>query len=133
MMVVMSYEQTVIKNYTRASLTPIIEGWLLEKGFDVSILANRVDGKKKTGWFSSEEITVFLENAPDGCIIRMSGSSELRQHLKHHLSTLPPRKKSISKEIIIKEREMVSIPCPYCRSLVPVTEKKCPNCGANIR
>lgn len=133
MMVIMSYDRLLVRSYSRADLTPVVEGLLLEKGFDVSILANRINGEKKTGWFSSENITIFLENFPDGCIIRISGTPEIAQNLKHNLSSLPPNKKIATKETIIKEREIVSIPCPYCRTLVPITEKRCPNCGAYVR
>jgi TM2 domain-containing membrane protein YozV len=32
------------------------------------------------------------------------------------------------KETIV--REIVKVPCPYCRKLVDITQDKCPNCGA---
>lgn len=129
----MSYEQVTIKNYTDADLTPIIESWLLEREFTVSILANRIEGNKKTGWFSSENVTIFLENFPDGCVIRISGSQETKRYLKQYLSALPQKKKAVSKETIIREREIVSVPCPYCGALVPITEKICQNCKAPVR
>jgi len=31
---------------------------------------------------------------------------------------------------IIKEREIVKIPCSHCSQLVDITADKCPNCGA---
>ena len=37
---------------------------------------------------------------------------------------------AVKETTIIKEREIVKIPCPYCNQLVDVTADKCPNCGA---
>lgn len=113
-------------------LIPVIETWLEKEGFSVSILANRLDGTKKTGFFSSENVTVFLEEYPEQCSVKIQGSVEVCQRLKQYLLSLPP-KKAKQKEVIIKEREIVSIPCPYCRTLVNITEKKCPNCGAYLK
>ena len=55
--------------------------------------------------------------------------------------TLPPRtvtpKKKIKKEkdvegktVIIKEREIIKLRCPYCRGLYDESYDKCPHCGA---
>jgi len=123
----------LLKNYSMYDLIPLIETWLEREGFLVSVLANRIDGTKRTGFFSSEKVTVFLENYPEQCSIKLQGSMDICQRLGQYLQSLPPKEKTREKEIIIKERETVSIPCPYCRTLVSVTEKKCPNCGAYIR
>lgn len=32
--------------------------------------------------------------------------------------------------VIIKEREIVKLRCPYCSNLYDITENKCPTCGA---
>lgn len=116
-------------------LIPLIEAWLEKEGFTVSVLANRVDGTKKTGFFSSDNITIFLEDYPSGCSVKMRGSIDVCQSVGNYLLQLPPREiqPQVVKEIIIKERETVSVPCPYCRTLVPLTERKCPSCGAPIR
>lgn len=37
---------------------------------------------------------------------------------------------TIQKEVI---KEIVKVPCEYCRTLVEVTQTKCPNCGAPLR
>jgi Ca2+/Na+ antiporter len=42
------------------------------------------------------------------------------------------QKPAVEKETII-ERDVVRIPCKYCKTLVdPVHDKVCPNCGAPI-
>ena len=38
----------------------------------------------------------------------------------------------ISERVIIKEREIVKVRCPYCGTLADVTLNKCPNCGAKL-
>jgi len=45
----------------------------------------------------------------------------------------PPKEAAPPKEIIIREREIVRIPCQYCQQLVDVTAVKCPFCGAAPR
>lgn len=123
----------LLKNYSMYDLIPLIATWLEDKGFQVSILANRIEGVKRTGFFSSEKVTVFLEDYPDYCSIKLQGSLDLCTALGQYLRSLPPKEKAKEREVIIKEREVVSIPCPYCGTLVSLTERKCPNCGAYIR
>ncbi len=116
-------------------LIPLVETWLEKEGFTVSVLANRVDGTKKTGFLSSENVTLFLEDSPDFCSVKIQGSLDVCQRLGNYLLQLPPKEIQHrgEKEIIIKEREIVSVPCQYCHTLVPLTDKRCPNCGAYIR
>ena len=43
-----------------------------------------------------------------------------------------PQESAIQRETII-QREVVKIPCKYCKTLIdPVRDKVCPNCGAPI-
>jgi TM2 domain-containing membrane protein YozV len=44
----------------------------------------------------------------------------------------PTHNQATIKETII-QKEIVKIPCQYCKHLVDVTADKCPNCGANPR
>jgi len=32
--------------------------------------------------------------------------------------------------VVVKEKEAATVPCAYCRSLMPETATSCPNCGA---
>ena len=123
----------LLKNYSMHDLIPLIETWLEREGFLVSILANRIDGTKSTGFFSSEKITIFLEDYPEQCSIKLQGSVDVCYNLGQYLQSLPSKEKSKDREIIIKERETVSVPCPFCGTLVSVTTKKCQNCGAYLR
>lgn len=117
------------------NLIPLVETWLEKEGFSVSVLANRVDGVKKTGIFSSEHIRLFFKDYPNGCSVEIQGSEGICQRAKEHLVQLPPKeaKPQKEKEVIIKEREIVSVPCPYCSALIPLTDKKCSNCGSPLR
>jgi len=114
-------------------LIPLTEIWLNKEGFAVSILANKIEGVKKTGFLSSERVIVFFEDYPEYCLIRLQGSTDICQRLDQYLRSLPPKEKMGKGEIIIKERETISIPCPYCRTLVSITQDRCPNCGAYIK
>jgi len=111
-------------------LLPLVEMWLEKEGFTVSVLANRVDGIKKTGFLSSDKVTVFLEDYIGLCSIRIEGQADACTRLAEYLKSLPPKREMSEKETIVKEREIIKIPCPYCRTLVSMTENKCPNCGA---
>jgi hypothetical protein len=114
-------------------LIPLVEAWLEQEGFSVSVLANRVEGVKKTGFLSSEKVTVFLEDYIGLCSVKIQGQSNACTGLAEYLKSLPTKAPRIDRETIIKEREIVTLPCPYCRTLVSVTERKCPNCGAYIK
>jgi len=35
----------------------------------------------------------------------------------------------VSKEVIIKEKEIIKRPCPYCGTLIPIEAERCPHCG----
>lgn len=114
-------------------LVPLIKTWLEGYGFTVSILANRIDGIKKTGLLKKESITIFLEDYPEYCTVRCQSATDMCNQLTQYLRSLPPKERKEEKEVIIKEREIVVIPCPYCRTLVKITEQRCPNCGAHIK
>jgi hypothetical protein len=102
------------------SLIPLIEAWLEEQDFAVSVLANRIDGVKKTGFLSSDKVTIFLEDYLGLCSVRLQGHTDTCAHLTEYLKSLPPKGAK-------------SIPCPYCRTLVSIEEKKCRNCGAYLK
>lgn len=122
-----------LNNYSMYDLIPLIEAWLGQEGFTVSVLANRVEGAKKTGFFSSEKVTVFLEDYIGLCSVKIQGQTNTCIRLVEYLRSLPNKAPRSEREVIIKEREIITMPCPYCRTLVSVTERKCPNCGAYIK
>jgi hypothetical protein len=114
-------------------LLPLVEAWLEKEGFAASVLANRIEGKKKTGFFSSETVRVFLEEYIGLCSVRIEGQTDACTRLAEYLRTLPPKEERREKETIVREREIVTMPCPYCRTLVRITETRCPNCGAYLK
>jgi len=117
-------------NYSMYDLIPLVETWLGKESFTVSVLANRVDGIKKTGFLSSDKVTVFLEDYIGLCSVRIEGQTDACARLAEYLKSLPPKRERTEKETIVKEREIVKMPCPYCRTLVSIAENRCPNCGA---
>jgi len=127
----MSVKPLFMNNYSMNHLIPLIENWLADKDFTVTILANRIDGVKKTGFLSSINVTIFIEDYVDGCSVKISGSLGISQELRQWLSMLLPREKPVQKETIIKEREVVLTRCPYCHKLYNESYEKCPNCGAS--
>lgn len=46
------------------------------------------------------------------------------------IQVAPPSPTPVVKEVIIKEKEVVMIPCKYCGTLMSQTETLCPHCGA---
>jgi len=111
-------------------LIPLLQTWLKKEGFAVSVLANRIDGTKKTGFFSSEEITIFLENYPEYCSAQLQGSTDVVQRLRRYVQSLPPKEKisHLLKEKEIVKEVIVKVRCPYCQSLYDETLDKCPYC-----
>jgi len=99
-------------------LIPLVETWLEKEGFHVSILANKIEGKKQTGIFSSENITVLLEDYIGLCSVKMQGDPDVCDRLQKYLQSLTP--KGI-------------VTCPYCGTLFDSSEKRCPKCGAYIK
>jgi hypothetical protein len=126
----MSVKPLFIKDYGMNHLIPLIENWLTDKDFSVTILANRIDGVKKTGFLSSVKVTIFIEDYADRCSVKISGSLGISQELRQWLLTLPPREEPTQKETIIKE-QVVLTRCQYCHKLYDESYEKCPNCGAS--
>ncbi len=102
------------------SLTPLIETWLEKEGFIVSVIANKIEGTKKTGIFSSQQITIFLEDYIGLCSVRMQGEPSICQRLSQYLESLPIQ-------------GLQTAACRYCGTLVDIKEKQCPKCGAPIK
>ncbi|MGC8896145.1 MAG: hypothetical protein ACP5LB_05200 [Candidatus Bathyarchaeia archaeon] len=124
---------SLLRNYTMYDLVPLIKTWLEGHDFIVSVLANRIDGTKKTGFFTAENVTIFLEDYPEYCIVKCQSPTDICNQLTQYLQSLPQKERKEEKEVIIKEREVVVIPCPYCGTLVKITEQRCPHCGAYIK
>ncbi|MEN3052332.1 MAG: hypothetical protein ABC606_00845 [Candidatus Methanosuratincola petrocarbonis] len=121
-----------IQNYSMYDLIPITENYLLSQGLSVTVIANKVEGTRKTGFFSSEQITVLFDHYPDGCIVRIRGPPSICSNLENLLRNLPKREMHDPRVTVIKEREIVVMPCPYCKTLVRITESRYPRCGGSI-
>ena len=62
-------------------LIPIIENWFIEKAYNVTVIANRIDAKK-----DQVAITLFLDNYPSGCLIKVYSTEEFFVNLKKYLA-----------------------------------------------
>jgi len=60
-------------------------------------------------------------------VIKTYGAKEEEQPVSPQPTPSPPPTVIKEREII---KEVVMIPCQYCRSLMPQTSTFCPNCGA---
>lgn len=95
-------------------LIPVIQNWLIENGYHVSAIANRIDAKN-----GESNITLFLENYPSGCLIKVLSHDQFFEDLKEYLS----------KQHLLSYQ----ISCPYCGRAVEASKRKCPFCGGSIK
>jgi len=68
---------------------------------------------------NSYDITLFLENYPSGCLIKVISDAQFLENLKDYLS----------KQHLLN----YEISCPYCGKPVEASSSKCPFCGAPIK
>jgi hypothetical protein len=126
----------LLKGRNSYELLPSLEIWFQSEGFETCILANRLDAKKKTGILSSLNVSIFLEDYSNECLARINGSIEICQKLIQHLTLLQPlpyKREVVPSGLIIKEREIIKIPCRYCGALILLTDSRCQNCGAILK
>jgi hypothetical protein len=110
----MAVEPILVEKQSMYELIPVIENWLLEKGYYVDTIANRIDAQKESVY-----LTIFLENFPRGCMIKfMSKERSLCEELKKYLS--------------IKHLLTNKILCTYCGRETEQSNSKCPFCGGPI-
>ena len=95
-------------------LIPIIENWLIEKAYSVTVIANRIDAEK-----AHLSITLFLDNYPSGCLIKIYSTEEFFNKLKQYLMT--------------EHHLTYQIPCPYCKRETDVSMNNCPYCGGSLK
>jgi|YelNatPaOPRAMG01_1025707.scaffolds.fasta_scaffold90618_2 hypothetical protein len=107
----MSLKSAFAEKRSMYELIPIIQNWLIENGYHVSIIANRIDAKK-------EEVTVklFFENYPSGCLIKVVSDEQFFSNLKAFLAS----------------RHLLNyfISCSYCGRKFEASRNSCPFCGA---
>ena len=95
-------------------LIPIIENWFIEKGYNVTVIANRIDAKK-----DHVAITLFLDNYPSGCLIKVYSTEKFFDNLKKYLAD--------------EHHLSYQVPCPYCKRETDVTLHNCPHCGGSLK
>ena len=95
-------------------LIPIIENWLIDKAFKVTVIANRIDAKK-----DQLSITLFLDNYPSGCLIKVYSTEKFFEKLKKYLAD--------------ENHLSYQITCPYCERETDVSTNNCPYCGGSLK
>jgi len=94
------------------TILPVIETWLYENGFNVTVIANRIDAAK-----NGNQIWLLIENYPPGCLIKVYSPIQFYDDLRKYLT----KKKCLT----------YKISCSYCGREFNVDEKLCPFCGAS--
>jgi len=104
----------ISENKDMYDLIPIIENWLIEKAYSVNVIANRIDAEKGQLF-----ITLFLDNYPSGCLIKVYSNDAFFKNLKKYLA----------------DEHLLSyqIPCPYCKRETDVSMNNCPYCGGSLK
>jgi len=94
-------------------LLPVIELWLLDGGYQVTVIANRIDGVRL-----DQRIRIFITDYAAGSLLRVYADAAFLDALKRHLA----------------EKRLLSyrFACPYCNAQVDLTAAKCPTCGAPV-
>jgi hypothetical protein len=126
----------LLYGHSSYEIIPLIEIWFQSEGFETCILANKVEAKKKIGILSSLNVSVFLEDSPNVCLTRINGDPEITSKFVQYLNSLPlppPRLNNEANGTVIREKEIVKIPCRYCGALIIITENRCFNCGAVLK
>ncbi|UCH02475.1 MAG: hypothetical protein JSV20_01400, partial [Candidatus Bathyarchaeota archaeon] len=90
---------------------PILEGWLLENGYNTNRIANRVDVTKGVS-----RVTLFFENFPSGCLIKIFSNDQ---------SFFKRLKKYLADERLLSYQ----ISCSYCGKTYESYLHECPFCG----
>jgi rubrerythrin len=110
----MNVKSILTKSHYMYELTPIIENWLLETGYVVTVLANRIDAEKE-----NLVIRLYLEDYALGCSIKVYSNNQFFETLQEYLA-----ENSFLTNVIA---------CPYCGKPVQIPLAICPFCGAPIK
>jgi rRNA maturation endonuclease Nob1 len=108
----MSAKHIFAKNQTSIELIPLLQEWLSKQGYEVCIVANRIDAS-----IDEAKLKILIEDYGKGCTINIFGTAENAQAVASYLSE-------------ISEFGYTSSPCEYCGTIFPTEQGKCPRCGA---
>ena len=94
-------------------LLPVIEQWLLENAYQVTVIANRIDASRQ-----DRRLRIFITDYAAGSLLKIYADAAVLDALKRHLA----------------EKRLLSyrFACPYCNAPVDLTASKCPTCGAPV-
>jgi len=94
-------------------LLPVIEQWLLENAYQVTVIANRIDASRQ-----DTRLRIFITEYAAGSLLKVYADAVVLDALKRHLA----------------EKRLLAyrFACPYCNAQVDLTASKCPTCGAPV-
>jgi hypothetical protein len=107
----MKSKSILSEKHHMGEVIPVIESWLSENGYAVTILANRIDAVNV-----DTRVRIFFDNYLAGCVIKIYSNPTFFDQLKRFLS----RKKLLT----------YHISCSYCNREIEVSQTQCPYCGA---
>lgn len=110
----MNVKSILTKEHYMYELIPIIENWLLETGYIVTVLANRIDAEKE-----NLLIRLYLEDYALGCSIKVYSNQQFFEALQEYLA---------ENSLLTNVNS-----CPYCGKPVETPKTICPFCGAPVK
>jgi hypothetical protein len=108
----MSTRSVLAEKHSMYELIPVIQNWLMESEYIVTVIANRIDVQG-----IGATARLFFEDYPIGCLIKVVSSDQFFTNLKAFLSD---------------QRLLTSrISCSYCGRKYETSQSSCPYCGAS--
>jgi len=108
----MPTKHTFAKNLTSVDMIPMLQEWFSEQGYEVCIVANRIDA-----FLGETKLKILIEDYGKGCAIRIYGEPENIEKVASYISE-------------ISTFGCTSAPCEYCGTLFSTGQSICPHCGA---
>ena len=108
----MPTKHTFAKNLTSVEMIPMLQEWLSEQGYEVCIVANRIDA-----FLGEAKLKILIEDYGKGCAIRIYGEPENIKKVASYISE-------------ISAFGYTSALCEYCGTLFSTDQSICPHCGA---
>jgi rRNA maturation endonuclease Nob1 len=107
----MKSKSILSEKHDMGEVIPVIENWLSENGYSVTVLANRIDAENV-----DTKVRIFFDDYSAGCLIKIYSNPTFFDQLKRFLA----QKKLLT----------YRISCSYCNREIEVSQTQCPYCGA---
>jgi rRNA maturation endonuclease Nob1 len=107
----MSLRSVLAEKRSMYELIPVIENWLIENGYILTTIANRIDAEGK-----GITARLFFEDYSSGCLVKVVSNEQFFMELKAFLSN----------QQLLSYR----ISCSYCGRTFESSKGSCPYCSA---